>query len=297
TLISYSRICLLLSDLHNFDNYISHAGSLKHILNGNTWDGQWYLRGFYDDGTPLGSSANDECRIDSIAQSWAVLSGAGESERTEIAMNSVLEHLVDFNNNLLLLLSPPFDRSDHDPGYIMGYPPGIRENGGQYTHAAAWVAWAFAKQGRGDIAESLFRLLNPIYHSDSPRKRDIYRVEPYVAAADVYSAEEHRGRGGWTWYTGSSGWLYRLGIEAILGITTSGSNLIISPCIPAGWTGFSAVIKRGDTSFRITVSNPDGVSTGVLSVTLDGIQLRSGLVPLDIDGSDHTITVIMGTTL
>ncbi len=297
TLIRYSRICLLLSDLHNFDNYTSRAESLKHTLNGNTWDGQWYLRGFYDDGTPLGSSANDECRIDSIAQSWAVLSGAGESERTEIAMNSVLEHLVDFNNNLLLLLAPPFDKSDHDPGYIMGYPPGIRENGGQYTHAAAWVAWAFAKQGRGDIAESLFRLLNPIYHSDSPRKRDIYRVEPYVAAADVYSAAEHRGQGGWTWYTGSSGWLYRLGIEAILGITTSGSNLIINPCIPAGWAGFNAIIKRGDATFRITVSNPDGVSTGVVSVTLDGIQLKSGLVPLDKDGSDHTVTVVMGTTL
>ncbi len=296
TLIRYSRMCLLLSDLHNFDIYTSHAESLKHTLNGNTWDGEWYLRGFYDDGTPLGSSANDECRIDSIAQSWAVLSGAGERERTEIAMNSVLKHLLDSDSNLLLLLAPPFDKSDHDPGYIMGYPPGIRENGGQYTHAAAWVAWAFAKQGRGDIAESLFRLLNPVYHSDSPGKRDIYRVEPYVAAADVYSAAEHRGQGGWTWYTGSSGWLYRLGIEAILGLTTSGSNLMINPCIPAGWAGFSAVIKRGDATFRITVSNPDDVSTGVASVTLDGVQLKSGLIPLDKDGSDHAVAVVMGTT-
>ncbi len=297
TLIKYSRICLLLSDLHNFDNCINRAESLKHALNGNTWDGEWYLRGFYDDGSPLGSSLSDECRIDSIAQSWAVLSGAGEQEKTEIAMNSVLRHLVDSENSLLLLLTPPFDKSDHDPGYIKGYPPGIRENGGQYTHAATWVAWAFAKQGRGDIAESLFRLLNPIYHSDSSRKRDIYRVEPYAVAADVYSAAEHKGQGGWTWYTGAAGWLYRLGIEAILGITTLGNNLIINPCIPASWTGFGAVLKRGDITFRITVTNPEGVSSGVASVTLDGNQVESGLIPLNTEGPEHLVTVVMGTGL
>ncbi|MHC4165315.1 MAG: GH36-type glycosyl hydrolase domain-containing protein, partial [Planctomycetota bacterium] len=259
------------------------------------WDGAWYRRAFFDDGTPLGSAANDECRIDSISQSWAVLAGAGNRDRTRQAVESVDGQLVRRADRLLLLLTPPFDRTPRDPGYIKGYPPGVRENGGQYTHAAIWSAMAFADLGDGDRAAELFNLLNPIHHASSRADALKYKVEPYAVAADIYSEPPHVGRGGWTWYTGSAGWLYRAGLESILGFRKCGSALLIDPCIPRGWKGFAITYRHGDTRYRITVENPQGVCRGVSRVSLDGAMLAGeALVPLSDDGREHQVQVVLG---
>ena len=295
TLMRYSKTCRLIKENTASEDCIIDADKLKRALDRNCWDGNWYLRGFFDDGSLLGSAENAECMIDSISQSWSVLSGAGNDEKCRIAMKSVLEHLVDSKNSLVLLLKPPFNHSEPNPGYIMGYPPGIRENGGQYTHAAVWVAWAFAKLGMGDTAEALFKILNPIYHSDSPEKRDIYSVEPYVVAADVYSNPACTGKGGWTWYTGASGWLYRLGTEAILGISTVDNLLYVNPCIPSIWDGYKVTLKRGNTSWNIDVKNPDGVCGGVKRTILDGEEIaKASGIALKESDSSHNVTVIMG---
>jgi cyclic beta-1,2-glucan synthetase len=289
--------------------YRQRADELHKAIEANAWDGEWYLRAFYDDGTPLGAAGNLECQIDSIAQSWAVLSGAGDPARTVQAMQSVVNRLVngvdagrngvDAERNgdalrVVLLFAPPFDKTPHDPGYIKGYTPGIRENGGQYTHAALWVAWAFAELGDGDRAEALFRLLNPIYHGDTPDKAARYKVEPYVVAADVYSKPPNAGRGGWTWYTGSAGWMYRLGLEAILGIHRVGQALQINPCIPKSWTGYQMMYREGETTFQIRVENPSGVNRGVRQVALDGKVLPGNEIPLLCDGNQHQAHVLMG---
>ena len=221
---------------------------MRQALERNGWDGGWYLRAFYDDGTPLGSAQDAECQIDSIAQSWAVLSGAGEPGRAAQAMDAVRRRLVRPEDGLLLLFTPPFDKTPRDPGYIKGYLPGIRENGGQYTHAALWSAWAFAELGQSETAEVVFRLLNPIYHADTPAKVARYKVEPYVVAADVYGVAPHIGRGGWTWYTGSAAWMYRLGLEGILGLQRRGAGLIIEPHIPAGWPGYEVTYRYGQAT-------------------------------------------------
>ncbi|MDE3091650.1 MAG: glycosyl transferase family 36, partial [Chloroflexota bacterium] len=256
TLTRFSELCDGRGDKEQAATYRQRAGDLSKAIEANGWDGAWYRRAYYDDGTPLGSAANEDCQIDSIAQSWAVLSQAGDPARAAQALESVAKRLVRPDDQLLLLLTPPFEHTAHDPGYIKGYPPGIRENGGQYTHAALWVAWAFAELGEGDRAEALFCMLNPIYHSDTPEKVARYAVEPYVVAADVYSAPSHTGRGGWTWYTGSSGWMYRLGLEAILGIRRMGQTLQINPCIPRRWQNYQVTYRVGATTFRIRVDNP-----------------------------------------
>ena len=203
----------------------------------SAWDGDWYRRAYYDSGATLGSVHDQECQIDAIAQSWAVLSGSGDMQRSRVALQSVMEHLVLPNDRLMLLFTPPFDKTTHNPGYIKGYMPGIRENGGQYTHAATWTAWAFAKLGDGKQAGELFNLLNPIFQSDTEAKASAYRVEPYVICADIYSKTPFIRRGGWTWYTGSAAWMYRLGVEAILGFKKVGNSLHIrsgySTCL--GW--------------------------------------------------------------
>ncbi|MCK5411610.1 MAG: hypothetical protein KAJ67_05915, partial [Gemmatimonadetes bacterium] len=211
------------------------AERLPHRIDESAWDGEWYLRAFHDDGTAIGSASSQEARIDAISQAWSVLAGGGDPDRARAAMEAVDQHLVRDDDGLVLLLEPPFDRADPDPGYIRGYPPGIRENGGQYTHAAAWVAWAFAVLGDGERAARLFDYLNPIRCSATLAKAIQYSVEPYVAAADVYGTAPFTGRGGWTWYTGSAAWLYRLGVEAILGLRREGEALCIQPCIPASW--------------------------------------------------------------
>ncbi|MFL7867499.1 MAG: glucoamylase family protein [Anaerolineales bacterium] len=294
TLRDFVPMCERMGDEARATKYREMMASIKEALAAKAWDGDWYLRAFYDDGSPLGSAANKECQIDSIAQSWAVLSGAGDSERTRQAMESMAKNLIKDEEQLMLLFTPPFDKTSRDPGYIRGYPPGIRENGGQYTHAAIWAAWAFAEMGDGDRAGALFRLLNPILHSDSREKAIRYRSEPYVTAADVYSVEPYIGRGGWTWYTGSSGWLYRLGLEAILGLNRQGDSLSVRPCVPKEWNSFSITYRFGEASYRIRVENPEGVNRGVQEVTLDGETLPDGVIPLKSEKANHEVSIRLG---
>jgi cyclic beta-1,2-glucan synthetase len=293
-LARFGSLCLLMKD--DPEPYQQQAERLAQALESHTWDGNWYLRAFYDDGSPLGSSQNNECRIDSIAQSWAVLSGAADPARAAQAMESVNNLLVRQAERIILLFTPPFDKTPLDPGYIKGYLPGVRENGGQYTHAAIWAVRAFAEIGQGDRAEALFRMLNPIGHADTPEKVARYKVEPYVIAADIYSQPPLSGNGGWTWYTGSSGWMYGLGIEAILGVSRLGSMLKINPCIPRHWPGFSLDYRFGTTHYLVNVENPDGVNRGIRQVLLDGNPSPDNLVPLVDDGKQHEVQVLMATT-
>lgn len=275
--------------------YHQQAASLLQALETHGWDGAWYRRAYDDDGVPLGSAQNRECRIDAIAQSWAVLSGAADPQRAQQAMQSAYEYLVLEKERLILLLTPPFDKTPRDPGYIKGYLPGIRENGGQYSHAAIWTIWAFARLGEGNMAHALFDLINPITHTDAPEKVSRYKAEPYVLAADVYGVPPHQGRGGWTWYTGSSGWFYRLGLEGILGLRKVGHTLLIEPCIPQDWAGYEVVYRYGRaTSYHIHVENPSGVQQGVAEVWLDGQRLTGPQIPLHDDGQTHQVEVFLG---
>jgi cyclic beta-1,2-glucan synthetase len=259
----------------------------------SAWDGEWYRRAYFDDGTPLGSAINEECRIDAIAQSWAVIAGADPARALQ-AMESSDRHLVRRADRLIALLTPPFDHMAPSPGYIQGYLPGVRENGGQYTHAALWTVLAFARLGDGDRAMELFALLNPVNHARSPEEALRYRVEPYVVAADVYSQPPHVGRGGWTWYTGSAGWMYRVGVEALLGLTLSRGALRIDPCIPRSWPGYEMTFKSTGSDYRITVENPDGVTRGVRRVEVDGVAQREPIVELAGDGAVHHVRILLG---
>jgi cyclic beta-1,2-glucan synthetase len=255
------------------------------------WDGAWYRRAFYDDGTPLGSAASDECRIDSIAQSWSVISGAGRADRQALAMEALHTHLVHRDARLIKLLAPPFDRGTHDPGYIKGYLPGVRENGAQYTHAALWAAMATAMRGEGDRAFDLFQMLNPFTHSATAAEMERYRVEPYVVAADVYTAPAQFGRGGWTWYTGSASWMYRVGLEQILGFTKVGNTLRMNPCVPAAWPAYTITYRFGSSCYEITVLAPAAVPLRGWRVTVNGALMASGVIPLVDDGALHRVTV------
>ena len=279
--------------------YREDAQRLVQAIEEHAWDGEWYLRAFYDSGVPLGSSKNRECQIDSIAQSWSVLSGGGRPERARQAMEAVRQRLVRPEDRLLLLFTPPFNTTPRDPGYIKGYVPGIRENGGQYTHAATWTVWAFTRLRDGDRAFELFRLLNPVYHSATKELADVYKVEPYVIAADVYSTEPHVRRGGWTWYTGSSGWTYRLGLEAILGLRREGEELVIDPVIPGDWEQYEMEYRWGESLYQIRVTNrmeeeAEGARREVISVKLDGRELPDLRVPLQAKGSVHRVEVLLG---
>jgi len=244
--------------------------ALREALEANGWDGDWYRRAYFDDGFALGSAANRECRIDSIAQSWSVISGAAAPERSKRAMEAVQKYLVRPADRLMMLFAPPFVSSLHDPGYIKGYPAGIRENGGQYTHGVLWAVMAHAMMKDGDAAGELFAMLNPVNHGRSPALVQRYRVEPYVACADVYSMPPHVGRGGWTWYTGSAAWMYRVAVEYILGLRFAGDRLFLKPVIPSHWPGFTATVRRGGGEYAITVENPEGLCAGRLELTLDG---------------------------
>ena len=294
TLNDFAALCERIGKPEDAHLYRQQAGELGQALATHAWDGAWYYRAWYDDGTPLGSSQNQECQIDAIAQSWAVLSGAGEDHRVQQAMGSVLERLVKRDERLILLFTPPFDQTRRDPGYIKGYLPGIRENGGQYTHAALWTIWAFAQLGNGDLAADLFRLINPIWRSETAELADCYKVEPYVISADVYGVAPHTGRGGWTWYTGSAGWMYRLGIEAILGVRRQGQRLRLAPCLPHDWPQVSLTYRHGTTTYHIWINNPQGVSSGVEKITLDGAELSDGMLPLQDDGEHHQVVVYLG---
>jgi cyclic beta-1,2-glucan synthetase len=273
-----------------------HAAALQSALEREGWDGDWYRRAYFDDGTPLGSAASSECRIDSIAQSWGVISGAADPARAARAMAAVENHLVRRDDGLLLLFTPPFDQTPLDPGYIKGYPPGIRENGGQYTHAAIWSVLAFALLGDGDRASELFSMLNPISHSRTPAGADRYKVEPYVVCADIYDAPGHVGRGGWTWYTGSAGWMYRGALEWILGFRLQGATLLLDPCMPKAWPRFEISFRYHSARYDVTVENPHAVSRGVSHAELDGITLpeRPLRVGLMDDGAAHRVRVLLG---
>jgi cyclic beta-1,2-glucan synthetase len=274
------------------------ATKLKAALEGQAWDGDWYRRAYFDDGHPLGSVTNSECRIDSIAQSWAVISRGAEPARAARAMEAVDKYLVRRDEKLVTLFAPPFEKPSHDPGYIKGYPQGIRENGGQYTHAAVWTAIAFAMLGDGDKAGELLSMLNPIHHAADQTGMHRYRVEPYVICADVYSMPPHVGRGGWTWYTGSAGWMYRATVEWLLGLRVQGSSLAISPCIPHSWPGFEITFKYRSSTYQISVDNPLGVSRGILAAKLDGKMLgadQRSFIPLVDDGQVHQLSVVLGS--
>ena len=291
TLTSFALICRTRGEDGLAAHFDERARDVAQCIEANSWDGSWYRRAYYDDGSMLGSAKNRECQIDSLAQSWAVLSAAGEPSRAIQAMESVANQLVLPEDGLILLFRPPFNHTPRDPGYIKGYPPGIRENGGQYTHAALWAVWAFAELGQVDRGVSLFQLINPILLSDTPEKAQRYRVEPYVVAADVHSTAPHTGRGGWTWYTGSAGWMYRLGLEAILGLRRAGEILSFQPCIPRDWPAFSLRYRFGSSSYQIQVNNANGAGKGVQEVHLDGELLAGSEVQLRDDGLPHQIVV------
>ena len=287
-------VCEARGDAARADEYRAHLLKLKQAFETEAWDGDWYRRAYFDDGTPLGSAQNEECRIDSIAQSWGVISGAADRQRAARAMAAVEQHLIRRGDGLIMLFTPPFDRSALDPGYIKGYVPGVRENGGQYTHAAIWTVIAYALLGDGDRAGELFALLNPINHASTRAGLHKYKVEPYVAAADVYAVWPHTGRGGWTWYTGSSGWMYRAGLESILGFQLRGARLKIDPCVPRWWRDFEIHYRRGATRYHIKVENPQGVSRGIAALEVDGVAQGTDDFPLTDDGAKHSVRVVLG---
>jgi cellobiose phosphorylase len=289
-LLQFAPIARLHDDAAFAARCESEAGKLQESLEQHGWDGAWYRRAYFDDGTPLGSAVNDECQIDSIAQSWSVLSGAASDSRRRQAMNSLDRRLVRRDIGLVQLLDPPFDRSPLDPGYIKGYVPGVRENGGQYTHAAIWAAMAFAKLGDVARAWELLRMINPVSHSRSSETMDIYKLEPYVVAADVYATPTHLGRGGWSWYTGSAGWMYRLMVESLLGLRKEGEHLCMAPVLPADWRSFKLDYRHAETDYHITVTQTDEGAGGE-QVSLDGEVQTGQCILLTDDGKDHYVDV------
>ena len=289
---SFAPVCRGRGDDARAARYEAEALRLADMLE-LAWDGEWYRRGYFDDGTPLGSARNEECRIDSIAQSWAVLSGAARKKRAERAMDSVRTHLLQRGARLLLLLTPPFDRSSPDPGYIRGYAPGLRENGGQYTHAAVWAVMALARLGRGDEAMEMFHMLNPANHTRTAADVERYGAEPYVMAGDVYADAEHTGRGGWSWYTGSAGWMYRAGL-ALLGLQRRGDVFSMDPCVPSSWPGFEIRWRFGRTRYVITVENHGQRGRDAVTATLDGRAVDRRAIPLKDDGQQHDVRIVLG---
>lgn len=272
------------------DRYTLEAGRLRGNIEAHGWDGEWYRRAYFDDGTPLGSALNEECQIDAISQSWSILSGAGSVAHRKEALASLQRRLVRTEDRLILLLDPPFDKSDLNPGYIKGYVPGVRENGGQYTHSAIWAVMATAAAGDRQRAWELFDMINPISHGDSPEDIAKYRVEPYVVAADVYGVAPHTGRGGWTWYTGSSGWMYRLIVESLIGLHVAGDKLTFTPCLPDGWTDFKLHYRFHETFYHISIMN-SGINSCRCRMTLDKTEITDGYVTMHDDRVDHEIVV------
>ncbi len=294
TLMRFIPICEVRQDDERAQRYQKISREIAEAIEQNAWDGSWYRRAYFDDGTPMGSAQNSECKIDSLAQSWAVISEAGDPKRVKEAMEALEHYLVKRDEGLIMLLTPAFDKGELKPGYIKGYVPGVRENGGQYTHAAIWVVLAFAKMGDGDKAWELYNLINPINHARTPMEAARYKVEPYVMAADVYAVHPNIGRGGWTWYTGAAGWMYRVGVEHILGLKKRGEQLIIDPCIPKAWSEFGIQYGYRNTKYVISIHNDAGVNKGVKSVSVDGKAMEDKVVTLLNDGKKHQVKVVMG---
>jgi cyclic beta-1,2-glucan synthetase len=294
-------LCERRGDQDRMERYAEHRARLRVALEEAGWDGAWYRRAYYDDGTPLGSAGSDECRIDALAQAWAVISGAASPRRAAQAMDAVERELVDEQAGIIRLLAPPFDRTPLDPGYIKGYVPGIRENGGQYTHAALWVVRALAELGRRERATRILEMLSPVEHSKTPGAVAVYQVEPYVVPADVYGVAPHLGRGGWTWYTGSAGWMFRVALESILGVTLEGgATLRVRPCVPDDWPRFVVRLRLPDgrTRYEIEVRNPSRNASTVLSASVDGrtapVEDGAAWLPLVRDGAVHRVAVTLG---
>ncbi len=285
----FAAIAAARGDDAHAQRWRQHADALAAACETHGWDGAWYRRAFFDDGTPLGSAANAECRIDSIAQSWAVLSGAADPQRAARAMDSVERHLVRGGDGLVLLFAPPFVNSRPDPGYVQSYLPGVRENGGQYTHAAIWVLMAQAALGEQSQVASLLDMLNPVRRTESRSGVQAYRVEPYVMAADIYSMPPHARRGGWTWYTGAAGWFYQAILESVLGVQVRDDSLSIKPCLPGHWNGFEIDLKVNGADYLIQVARID--ASQAVGVDLDGVRLADGKIPLHADGRQHTLLV------
>jgi cellobiose phosphorylase len=290
----FKQLCILKNQDGMADLCESRMRQLQSALDHWAWDGEWYLRAYFDDGSVLGSRRNPECRIDSLAQSWAAISGDVSRDRVKQALLAVERHLVRESERLVLLFTPPFEHFEPDPGYIRAYPPGIRENGGQYTHAALWVALAFLRLGNGKRAVELLRMLNPVEHTQSPSDVARYKCEPYALAADVYSLEGQVGRGGWSWYTGSSAWMYRIWIEEVLGFRLRGTILSVSPTIPSEWPGFSISYKHRNSLYRVTVVNPEHVGYGVAWIELDGERQPGNAILLQNDAREHSVRIQMG---
>jgi cellobiose phosphorylase len=286
----FADVARLRADQAFADKCLAQAAELTKNIESNAWDGAWYRRAYFDNGEPLGSAQNSECQIDSIPQSWSVLSGAGSADRSRQAMAAVNDRLVRRDASLIQLFDPPFDKSPLDPGYIKGYLPGVRENGGQYTHAAIWTVMAFAEMGDRTRAWELLSLINPLNHGSTPPGIATYKVEPYVIAADVYAVYPHVGRGGWTWYTGSAGWMYRLVIESLLGIRLDVDKLRFQPCLPSGWPSLQIHYRYRETFYHITIRNSGGGTT-VNRVVVDGNEQPEKYVPLVDDRRDHRVEV------
>ena len=289
----FARLAAARGDAVFAERCLQEAAQLSANIERNAWDGGWYRRAYFDDGTPLGSAANSECQIDSIAQSWSVLSGAGDAERSRIAMKALDDRLVRRDRGLVQLLDPPFDKGDLNPGYIKGYLPGVRENGGQYTHAAIWATMAFARLKDNQHAWELFGIVNPVNHARTAAAMAKYKVEPYVMAADVYGVSPHTGRGGWTWYTGSAGWMYRLVTESLLGLRLETDRLHFDPCLPPGWPGFKVHYRFRETVYHIAIVQTSGAA-GEVAVTIDGEARAGGTIPMVDDGRDHTVELRLG---
>ncbi|MCX7099708.1 MAG: phosphorylase [Methylococcales bacterium] len=294
-LTEFAAVAKSQGDTKRADRWLAHVAELKLAVEAQAWDGDWYRRAFFDDGSPLGSAANVECRIDSIAQSWAVISGGADPERAQRAMNAVREFLVRYGDGLVVLFTPPFDKSLPDPGYIKSYPPGVRENGGQYTHAALWSVIAFALLGDGDEAAELLHILNPVNRTSTRTGVYAYKVEPYVLSADIYAAPPHTRRGGWTWYTGAAGWFYRAGLEWILGLQVQAGQLLFNPCIPKSWPNYRIVYQHQASHYEITVENPKAVSKGIDFIELDGVLQPNKIgITLQDDAKVHQVRVVLG---
>jgi len=289
----FLKICEKRQDVANFEKYSIIKEKLKRDLNSNGWDGRWYKRAFMDDGTVLGSMESKECKIDSISQSWSVISGAGDNDKKYISMQEAQNNLVDKENRLIKLFTPPFNSWEINPGYIKAYPEGIRENGGQYTHSAIWFVIANCILGFGDKALEFLKLINPIEHSKTIDSALKYKVEPYVISADVYSNPSNQGVGGWSWYTGSSSWYYDAIIEYILGLKINEKYLFVEPCIASSWKEYEIHYRYKTSMYNILVKNPDGKNIGVKTFLLNDVEIAEKRVLLQDDGKIYNIEILM----